>query len=269
LRERSVREANRVRPPQPPCRLVECPGQLTYDLSALKRRCGVLNASLEWVGVGLYTTTEAAGLAEVSPARVRGWVGGYHAGTGKPRREAVIHHDLPILEGKTALSFRVLIEVRFIRHFLRAGVSWRAIRRAAGEARRELLGPESHSLRFSTDGITVFVRGLAEDGDSRARDLVANQYVMLLILEQTIKDEFDLEANDLIRAWHPRREAPLVLLDPRRSFGRPIVEPGVPTRTLTDALAAEGGDEARVAALFGTAPEAVRQAAAFEMMLAA
>ncbi len=218
--------------------------------------------------MGLYTVAEAAGLAEVAPARVRGWVQGYHQGRGKPRRAAVIHHDLPVVDGKTALSFRELIEVRFVRHFLRAGVSWHVIRRAAGEARCELLGQDTHRLRFSTDGITVFVRELAENGDARARDLVANQYVLLPILERTLRGEFDLEAGELIRAWRPRRETPLVLVDPRRSFGRPIVEPGVPTHTLAEALAAERGDERRVAAMFGTEAEAVRQAAAFEMTLA-
>jgi hypothetical protein len=43
----------------------------------------------------------------------------------------VINRRLPDVEGKTALSFRELIEIRFVRHFLRAGVSWHALRRAA------------------------------------------------------------------------------------------------------------------------------------------
>lgn len=47
------------------------------------------------------------------------------------------------------------------------------------------------------------------------------------------------------------------------------MEPGVPTRALADAVRAEGGDVKRVAALFETPEEAVRQALAFEMTLAA
>jgi signal transduction histidine kinase len=221
------------------------------------------------IGLGLYSVPEAARLAEVAPARVRGWVHGYREGPGKPRRAAVVGHVLPDVEGKTALSFRELIEVRFIRHFLRAGVSWRNIRQAAAQARRNLLSETGHRLRFSTDGVTIFADTLARSGDRKALDLVAHQYVMLHVLAQSIRSEFDLEAEDVIRAWHPRPEMPLVLLDPRRSFGHPIVEPGVPTQALADALRAEGGDAGRVAALFGTSEDAVRQAAAFEITLAA
>ena len=231
-----------------------------------------MNANPDLVGIGLYTVDDAARLAEVTPARVRGWVQGYDRGKpahDKPgrTRPAMIGHTLPNLEGRIALTFRELIEVRFIRHFLRAGVSWRTIRQAVREARRELLGEEATRVRFSTDGVTVFADALALDGDRGARDLVANQYVLLLILEQSLRSEFDLDADNLIRAWTPRRETPLVLVNPRRSFGRPIVEPGIPTATLANALTAERGDTARVAAQYETTEEAVRQAAAFEMTL--
>ncbi len=228
-----------------------------------------MNAPTNLIGLGLYTIPEAAHLAEVTPARVRGWVQGYPKRAGKPRRSAVLGQVLPKEEGKTALTFRELIEIRFIRHFLRAGVSWRKLRRAAPEARRELLDEAGPRPQFSTDGVTVFVDSLARDGDRSARDLVANQYVMLLVLADSIRSEFDLDANDLIRAWHPRPETPLVLLDPRRSFGRPIVEPGIPTSTLADALRAEHGDARRTGALFGVSEDAVRQAATFEMTLVA
>jgi uncharacterized protein (DUF433 family) len=226
-----------------------------------------VNALSSLIGVGLYTVPEAAHLTEVAQVRVRGWVQGYHQGAGKPRRRPVLVHELPDVDGKTALSFREVIEVRFIRHFLRAGVSWKNIRLASAEA-RDLVGVAGHYLRFSTDGVTVFADTLARGGDSSARDLVANQYVMLLLLQRSIRSEFDLDGDDLIRAWHPRPETPLVLLDPRRSFGRPIVEPGVPTNSLAESLRAEGGDVDRVATMFGVPNEAVRQAATFELTIA-
>jgi signal transduction histidine kinase len=189
-----------------------------------------VNALPDLIGLGLYSIPEAARLVEVAPARVRGWEQGYRDGTSKPQRPALVGHVLPDVEGKTALSFRELVEVRFIRQFLRAGVSWRNIRHAAAQARRDLLSEAGHRLRFSTDGVKIFANTRARGGDRRALDLVAHQYVMLHVLARSIRSEFDLEAEDVIRAWHPRPEMPLVLLDPRRSFGHPIVEPGVPTR---------------------------------------
>jgi hypothetical protein len=228
-----------------------------------------VNALPNLIGLGLYTIPQAARLAEVTPGQVRGWVHGYRESVGKPRRAPVIGHALPDAEGKTALSFRELIEMRFVRHFLRAGVSWRNIRRAMAGARRELLHEAGQQLRFATDGMTIFANTLADDGDRTALDLVANQYVMLHVLAQSIRSEFDLEVEDVIRAWHPRAPTRLVLLDPRRSFGQPLVEPGIPTRALADALRAERGDAGRVAALFDTSEDAVRQAAAFEIAVAA
>ncbi|MGH7122149.1 MAG: hypothetical protein ACREFP_24665, partial [Acetobacteraceae bacterium] len=129
-----------------------------------------MNAIPSLIGLGLYTVSDAARLAELSPARVRGWVQGYRQKAGRPGAGAVVGHSLPDIEGKTALSFRELIEVRFVRHFLGAGVSWRRIRRAATEARRELLTESGPRLLFSTDGVTIFVRELAASGDQVARD---------------------------------------------------------------------------------------------------
>jgi hypothetical protein len=188
--------------------------------------------------------------------------------TGRPRRAAVIGHALPDVDGKTALSFRELVEVWFIRHFLRAGVSWRNIRRAAAEARRDLLSEAGHRLRFSTDGVTIFADPLAGGGDRTALDLGANQYVILHVLAQSIRSEFDPEAADVIRGWQPAANA-AGAAGPAPSFRHPIVEPGVPTRALADALRAEGGDAGRVAALFGVSEDAARQAAAFAMTVAA
>lgn len=143
-----------------------------------------MNAIPDLIGLGQYTVPETARLTEVSPARVRGWVQG-SGDAGRGRRPAIVEHVLPSIDGRTALSFRELIEVRFVRHFLRAGVTWRNIRRAAAEARRDLLDDADHRLRFSTDGVTIFADVLARDGDSKARDLVANQYVMLGVLKQS------------------------------------------------------------------------------------
>jgi uncharacterized protein (DUF433 family) len=62
-----------------------------------------------------------------------------------------------------------------------------------------------------------------------------------------------------------------VVLDPERSFGKPIdAEAGVPTRALCDAALAGGGQSpAVVAEWFGVPLEAVQAAVAFEGSLLA
>jgi len=62
---------------------------------------------------------------------------------------------------------------------------------------------------------------------------------------------------------------PLVVLDPRRQFGQPIIENGgAQTSAIADAVKAEGSIEA-VASWFEIDPDAVRQAVEFEIRLAA
>lgn len=222
-----------------------------------------MNALSPFIGVGLYTPVEAAKLAEVSVRRVRGWVQGYRRNGADP----VIKRRLPDIEGTPALTYRDLIEVRFIQHFLKAGVSWRHIRQAAREAHGELLEGVQH-LRFRTDRSKIFADRLAANGDRAARELISGQYVLLDVLRGSFLSEFDLEGQDLLSTWRPRPQQPHVRLDPERAFGRPTVEPGIPTRILADALVAEG-DADRVARLYGTTPDLVREAAAFELTLAA
>jgi uncharacterized protein (DUF433 family) len=59
-----------------------------------------------------------------------------------------------------------------------------------------------------------------------------------------------------------------VLVDPGRSFGRPIVSRGVPTEVLADAAKLEGSIDA-VAALYEVPKAEVRSALIFEQRLAA
>lgn len=223
-----------------------------------------MNALPPLIGVGLYTPLEAAKLAEVSVRRVRGWVQGYRRDGAEP----IIKRRLPDVDGDAALTYRDLIEVRFVQHFLRAGVSWPHIRQAAREAHGELLEGVQH-LRFKTDRAKIFATRLAEDGDRKARELVSHQYVLLSVLEDSFLEEFELEGRDLLLAWQPRSQQPNVRVDPERAFGQPTVAPGIPTRTLADALLAEGGDAERVARLYGTTSALVREAVAFELTVAA
>jgi uncharacterized protein (DUF433 family) len=99
-------------------------------------------------------------------------------------------------------------------------------------------------------------------------DLRRRQGVFRTLVEPSLRDlEFDA---DVVARWHPlgttRRS---VVIDPARSFGRPLAaESGVPTQVLADAVRAEGSVE-RVARLYELAPAAVRDAVVFEQKLAA
>ncbi len=83
------------------------------------------------LNTGFYTVPEAARLTR-SVGKVRRWLKGYHFKSGERVRhsDAVWQGELRPIESKPALSFRDLLELRFVDAFIRAGVSWRTMRRA-------------------------------------------------------------------------------------------------------------------------------------------
>ncbi len=97
------------------------------------------------------------------------------------------------------------------------------------------------------------------------RDL---QRVFERIIQPFLKNvEFD--SGRVPRRWWPKGKAHLVALDPRRSFGQPIVfRDGVPTSVLARSVAANGSVE-EVARWFEIHPASVHEAVAFEQALAA
>lgn len=218
------------------------------------------------IGIGLYTVPEAARLTRVPAAKIRGWINGY-AGE---HRAPVIHRQLPTIAGKPALGFLDLIEVRFVNWLVGYGVGWRTIRTAAERAREALGHEHPFALaRFHTDGKGIFLETQRETDDRRLLDLVRNNFAMYDVLEQSFRDGIDFDAAGVASGWRPAEGERAIILDPTRSFGRPIDDAsGVPTATLADAYAAEGSFE-RVAAWFDVPAESVRRAVAYELRLAA
>lgn len=220
------------------------------------------------VGVGLYTSTEAARLTAMRPDRVRRWINGYDY-----RRGGEAFHSAPlwntdiVVDDIKHLSFRDLLELRLLKLFHeRAGLSLPTIRKALRIA-RDVLGEEHpfSSRAFRTDGRRIFLEISTGSQDGRLLDLMKKQYAFKNLVEPSFKDiEFE---DGTPSKWWPLSKSKLVVLDPKRSFGQPI-EPysGVPTKTLADAVFAEGS--IRLAAeSFEVTDKAVRDALKFESMI--
>jgi uncharacterized protein (DUF433 family) len=70
--------------------------------------------------------------------------------------------------------------------------------------------------------------------------------------------------NDEVARWWPMTESKGVVLDPKRSFGAPIVaEVGIPTEILMRAVTAEGSQEAAAIA-YDVPRQAVARAVEYE-----
>lgn len=214
---------------------------------------------------------DAAKLLKAPPRNLRRWLGGYDY-----KRDDEIRHvpplwtpDIPKLDDDIELSFRDLIELRFVRAFLEKGIGLKAVRNCLDYARQciETDRPFS-SGRFRTDGRTIFLESLEAAGEPKLLDLKEKQYVFKQVVEQSFKD-LDLE-GDIVARWRPYRGKDSIVVDPTRSFGQPVAAAsGVPTIVLADAVKAEGS-VARVAALYEVDKSVVQDAVRFhEELLAA
>ena len=224
-----------------------------------------------YLGVGIYSVPEAARLSGVSVGRIRRWLKGYtYAHAGDERSSPPVWQgQLPEVDGRLALGFLDLIEVRFVDAFRRRGVSWKALR--LGAQRACTLFDSTHPFstrRFKTDGRGIFTKVYDEEGEESLLDVVRNQYAFNRILSPYLKGlEFGEDDNPL--RWWPIGMTRRVVIDPARSFGQPIVsKEGVPTVVLAKAVKAEGSIEA-VGNWYDVEPRSVRDAVDFEEKLAA
>ncbi|MFZ5930087.1 MAG: DUF433 domain-containing protein [Pseudomonadota bacterium] len=234
------------------------------------------SANRDLIGIGLYSVPEAARLTHISAARLRRWLLGYDHGKKEDTRHAppVLKRDIEVIDGYAALSFLDLIEARFVDAFLRQGVSWREIRAASAAASGMLESPHPFATyRFITDGRSIFAEILNHASDPALIHLSGQQYVIKEVLAPSLRKGLEFENDNLVR-WRPFGGRHPVVLDPKRAFGRPIVEQsGVPTHILACAFKAEGGEQKNalsiVARHFDITKREVTAAVEFERQVAA
>jgi uncharacterized protein (DUF433 family) len=222
------------------------------------------------LGIGYYTVPEASRLLKIPARNIIRWLAGYRYEEGGHTIEmpALWSPELPRTEFHIELSFRDLIELRFVKGFLDAGLGLKTIRHCLEYARKYVDDERPFSTRrFRTDGRTIFLESAKRAGESELLDLRKRQYVIKDVIERTFKD-LDIE-EDAVARWRPYRGRRTIVIDPQRSFGQPIAaRSGVPTIVLLDAVVAEGSVE-RAAHLFETTEAVVRDAIRYEELLAA
>jgi len=223
----------------------------------------------EFLGLGFYTVGDAARLLRMPAASIRRWLGGYAYLRDGERREVgpLWQPDLPQWNNRIELTFRDLIELRFVHAFVSAGVGLKAIRNCLDYARQVVENDRPFSTsKFRTDGKTIFLESLQRlPEEAHLLDLKRHQYVFKRVIEQSFKD-LDIEDSEVAR-WRPYKGRDSIVVDPGRSFGQPIAaESGVPTQVLSESAEAEGSPE-RAAVVFEVPLEVVRDAIKFESEL--
>lgn len=220
------------------------------------------------LGAGLYAPNEVARFTGIPASKISRWFMG-HVATGK-QYESLWTPSLKTEDGRLYLSFRDLTEVRVADAFIKRGLSPQKIRRAIQLAQIELGDSRPlSSARFKTDGRTIFLQIANEEGDGERDyllDLFKSQLAFKRIIEPSLKG-VDFTDSAPSKWWIAGRDRH-ILLDPTRSFGRPIEEDScVPTAILANAFRAEGSISSAARA-YEVPTSSVRRAVEFEKRFA-
>jgi uncharacterized protein (DUF433 family)/DNA-binding transcriptional MerR regulator len=223
------------------------------------------------LSAGIYTIPEAARLTRVTSTRIRRWMKGYDFKTARQERhhsDPVWTGQLPRIDGQVAVGFRDLMEIRFVDAFIEEGVSWQTMREAHRAAKHQLGTDHPFCThRFATDGRHILLNEAQAADDRRLIDIVTNQREFEEIVALFLRE---LDFDDGVLRWWPLGRERLVVVDPVRNLGQPIVtRSGVPTRVLANSVKANAGSIESVARWFEVAPDEVRDAVEFEARLLA
>lgn len=217
--------------------------------------------------LGVYSVPEAARLTNIHPQRVRRWVEGYSYPTasGAKKTAPVVKLESSRPGESTFLSFRDLMEVRFVDAYLERGVTWKTIRRAAEHAAEILQDDHPFSTRkFKTDGRSIFAELVSLTGERDLLDLAERQYVIFEVVNPALFESIEFGPDNVAARWFPLWPRKAVVVDPDRSFGQPVVESvGIPTYVLAQAAEAEGS-VADAAHAYDVDPREVEAAVEFE-----
>lgn len=221
----------------------------------------------ELIGIGIYSVSEAHRLTGVSRDSIVRWMCGYQKKQGdkvvsKPAlwKAEIGRYD----DDAIALSFRDLMEIRFIDAFKKHGVSWTKIRAAAEFAEKELKDDHPFSTkRFQTDGKRIF----AENAELLDLDTQNFQYALHEVIRQSFVKSIEFMGNIPSAWWVADNKH--IIVDPQRNFGKPTLDKsGIQTLIIAKAIEAER-DISAVARSYDITLAAARAAVNFEHRIAA
>ncbi len=225
----------------------------------------------KYTGQGLYTVSEAAYISRVSSARIYSWLyGGNTLGEVSRKRKAVLSHELPTVDQSAAVSFRDLIQLRFIDFFRSNGLSLQSLRIAVQQASKLLDSPYPFcSAKFKTDGRRLIAEVMETDGRITYIELDKMQHVFQSVVTPFLRS-LEYAEDEHVSRWWPLGRSKNIVLDPTRNFGKPsLFKEGIPTQIIFNAYLASERSVKSVADWFEIQEKSALQAIRYEESLAA
>jgi uncharacterized protein (DUF433 family) len=219
-----------------------------------------------------YSISEAAHYLGVPPSTLRSWFVGQSYERGGERRQfhAVIR---PADPKHKSLSFSNLVEAYVLTAIRRKHlIGLPTIRRGLGYLTKQL-GSKRPLLeeQFATKGAELFVERLGEIINLSKLGQVEMADLIRAYLERVERDAkgLPIKLYPFMRSQPPREQPRTVVIDPRVSFGRPVITgTGIPTAALAEQFKA-GDTVAVLAKEYGASEEAVWDAIRCELDLKA
>ncbi len=190
------------------------------------------------VDLPAYSIRDASHYLRIPTATLRSWAVGrsYPTGSGPKKFHPLIHLAQQPRESRL-LSFTNLVEAHVlaaVRRFHRIPLP--KVRRALHYVSREfsMKHPFAH-MDFETDGLDLFISEYGRLINASSNGQVAIRELIQAHLQRIERDEQGVAARlfPFTRTGRSLEQPRLIVIDPRISFGRPVlVDTGIPTEVL-------------------------------------
>ncbi len=223
----------------------------------------------------IYNPAYVSQLIDLSTGRIKRWLQGYaftyQSGSSG---EKVMSYKAPVIGRDDSnlpnyASFLDLIDLLFVKQFLAKGLSLQKIRKALIEVQSLLGGYHFAQRLFFSDGKNIYLQ-IKNDSESLIELLSGGHWVISeFIKELAHQIEFD-EPTGFATKWYPLGKNGLVVLDPKISFGRPIiVGKNISTDNIFNCYLGENENISKVCNWLNLNQEQVNAAIKFEIGLKA
>lgn len=220
------------------------------------------------LSTGIYTLPDTARILGLSLPKLRRWLKNSEAGVVEdaPARYGITAFGIEGTGSEKHMDFLSLIELYTVVRLRELRVSFTTIQRAREDLAKRL--KVKHP--FATQ--TLFVDGakLLTENDNLHYELGTNGQITIRKILEPFWERVDFETTTLLaEQFHPQGRDKHVVVDPRRSFGRPVVSD---TSITTEALASlyRGGESVEaLTQQFDLNVDEVRDALEFEHCIAA
>jgi uncharacterized protein (DUF433 family) len=213
----------------------------------------------------IYTYSDVDRLVGLNAGTSRRWLEGYERGG---REYEPVLREEPT--GRDVVTWGELVEARLLAEFRSRSVPIQRMRPAISRLRDEFgRYPLAHARPFVAAEGRELVRIVQEEvGLDQALQLVVirNGQTMLAAATERFQGAVDFD-DGIASTLRPDLRTPLVVMDPRRTFGQPAIR-NVRTEVLAEGFRA-GATRDDLAALYDLTPEQVDAAIRFELIAGA